>query len=81
MPTFIKQHLTLSDNNTYDLVRVLSIVAFAQFLGSELFVVYKSVSFDAQAFGIGLGAVIAGVGVALKFNPDDTQKKDGNVGS
>ena len=78
MQTFIKQLLTMSDNNTYDLVRVLSLVAFAQFLGSELFVVYKSVAFDAQAFGIGLGAVIAGVGVALKFNPD---VKDSNVGS
>jgi len=70
MPTFLKHLLTLSDNSTYDIVRVLAVVSLIQFLGSEGYVVYKSGAFDAQSFGMGLGAVIAGVGVALKFNPD-----------
>ncbi|HET8689323.1 MAG TPA: hypothetical protein VFM18_22160 [Methanosarcina sp.] len=71
MPTFLKQILTLSDNVTYDIVRVLAVISFIQYLGSEAWVLYKTTVFDAQSFGIGLGAVIAGVGVALKFNPDN----------
>lgn len=70
MPTWLKQLLTLSDNATYDIIRVLSVIAFIQYLVSEAFVLYKTMVFDAQSFGIGLGAVIAGIGVALKFNPD-----------
>lgn len=71
MPIWLKHLLTLSDNTTYDIVRVLAVVSFIQYLGSEGWVLYKTTVFDAQSFGIGLGAVIAGVGVALKFNPDN----------
>lgn len=77
MKRSIQQAFTGRDNVTVDVVRVLAVVSFVVGIGLEIFVVgWKAlrpdatVSFDLQAYGIGLGALFATVGVALKLKAD-----------
>jgi hypothetical protein len=54
------------DNETHDVVRVVGLVGALTALGLQIYVVtWKSQPFDFQAFGIGLGALLASVGAAL----------------
>ena len=63
-----RQLLTESDNVTHDLYRYLAVVSIATGLGLQTYVIiWKSQPFDMQTFGIGVGALFAGVGVALKL--------------
>ncbi len=67
--------LTESDNRTVDAVRVLAVLAVVIGLALQVWVVIRWVGpapqpFDFQEFGLGLGAVFAGVGAALKLKPE-----------
>ena len=65
--------LTESDNVTHDLYRYLSIAAILTGLGLNIYsVVWQSAKFDMQEFGIGVGALFAGMAVALNFKKDTT---------
>lgn len=70
MPSWLKQNLTLNDNVTFDIFRILAVYALLQFLGSELYILIKTNSFDAMGFGTGIGAVLIAIGAALKLKPD-----------
>jgi hypothetical protein len=61
--------LTGKDNQTHDVVRWMAIAAVLVALGLEIYVVavHKSQPFDMQTFGIGVGALFAAVGAALKL--------------
>jgi hypothetical protein len=62
----VRQLMTESDNTTHDLYRYLALAAICVGLGLNIFsVVYKAQLFDMQTFGIGTGALFAGVGIAL----------------
>jgi hypothetical protein len=67
--------LTESDNSTVDAVRVLALVAVVIGLALQIWVVVRWFGpapqpFDFQNFGIGVGALFGGVGVALKLKPE-----------
>jgi hypothetical protein len=67
--------LTESDNSTVDAVRVLALVAVIIGLALQIWVVVRWFGpapqpFDFQNFGIGVGALFGGVGVALKLKPE-----------
>ena len=67
--------LTESDNSTVDAIRVLALVAVIIGLALQIWVVVRWIGpapqpFDFQAFGIGVGALFGGVGVALKLKPE-----------
>jgi hypothetical protein len=67
--------LTESDNSTIDAIRVLALVAVIIGLALQIWVVVRWFGpapqpFDFQNFGIGVGALFGGVGIALKLKPE-----------
>lgn len=71
MMATIKQLLTGKDNQTHDIVRWIAALGSLQGLGLSIYdVVVHHNPFDIQQFGIGLGAMLAGVGAALGFKKD-----------
>ena len=71
--------ITESDNATLDAIRLLAVIAVVIGLSLQVWVVIRWVGpspqlFDFQAFGLGLGAVFAGVGAALKLKPESGEK-------
>lgn len=61
----LKNIFTERDNATPCPVRVLAILGGVEFLGLAGMVAYRTTSFDMQAFGIGLGVVLAAIGAAI----------------
>ncbi|MDE2022024.1 MAG: amino acid ABC transporter substrate-binding protein [Patescibacteria group bacterium] len=64
---FIKDCITGIDGESYDVGRVLWIAAFIVGLGLEVYAVFAKTTFDLQQYGIGVGALLAAGGVALKL--------------
>ena len=65
---FLKSISTGKDNTTHDVARVLAICSFLTGLGLSIYAVaWKGQAFDLQQFGIGIGAMFAGLGAALKL--------------
>jgi len=66
--TFIKNIGTGKDGETHDVIRWTAIWTTVTALGLTIYnVMYKGMVFDIQSFGIGMGAVFAAVGAALKL--------------
>ena len=66
-----KHMLTEPDNETYDVAKflaVLSVIAAIVFQGHNVLITH--IVFDMQNFGIGIGALFAGVAAALGFKKD-----------
>ena len=61
----VKQLLTESDNETHDIFRWLSLASVAVAIGLSIYSVVQGGLFDAQSYGIGLGGLLAGTGVAI----------------
>jgi hypothetical protein len=71
----VRQLMTEADNRTHDLYRYLALLSIVVGLGLNIYAVHKGQPFDMQAFGLGIGALFAGVGVAIglkKENKSDT---------
>lgn len=59
------------DNRTHDLFKYLSCLTVLVALGLTCYeVISNGTAFDIQAFGIGMGAVLAGAGAALLMKKD-----------
>ena len=68
MKAMFTQLLTGSDNSTHDIVRWLAAFGGLTGLCLQIFdVTWHHTKFDIQAFGIGLGSMLAGVGAALRL--------------
>lgn len=68
-----RQLVTESDNVTHDLYRYLAIASICTGLGLQVYAIgWKGQAFDMQTFGIGVGALFAGVGVALGLKKETT---------
>ena len=68
----IRQLLTESDNITHDLYRYMAVASVVSGLGLQIIAVFKGQPFDMQAFGVGTGALLAGVGVALGMKKENS---------
>lgn len=66
----IRQLLTESDNVTHDLFRYLAVGLVAAGVALQALALYYGRTFSMQDFGIGSGALLAGVGVALGLKKD-----------
>jgi hypothetical protein len=78
---WLKDALTESDGESYDHIRMLAVLAVVIGLALQVWVVVRWAgpspqAFDMQSFGLGLGAVFAGVGAALKLKPEAPVKGD-----
>lgn len=71
MREIIKQLLTESDNITHDIYRYLAVFSIISGLCFQAIAVWKGQPFDMQQFGIGVGALFAGVGVALGLKKEE----------
>jgi hypothetical protein len=70
LPNFLKHWLTEPDNATFCPVRALAILGVLQYLGMSGLHYYQHHIFDPQAYAVGFGALIGGVGVALGLKKD-----------
>lgn len=68
----LRQLVTESDNVTHDIYRYLALAAILTGLGLAITAVVKGQPFDMQNFGIGIGALFAGVGVALGLKTSES---------
>lgn len=70
----VRMLLTESDNRTHDLFRYLALCSIITGLALAVYsVVWKSQPFDMQTFGIGVGSLLAGVGVAIGLKKEGAQ--------
>ena len=61
----LRQLLTGADNTTHDLYRYLALLSIVVGLGLAIYSVVWQKPFDMLQFGSGVGALFAGIGVAL----------------
>lgn len=67
----LKQVLTGADNETHDVIRWIGLLGALVALFLQAYVVVaKGASFDFQAFGIGMGALVAAIGAGLGLKKD-----------
>jgi hypothetical protein len=65
------------DNKTFDITKVLAILAIVAGVGLSVFsVVYKGQAFNYQDYGIGTAALFAGVAVALGLKKETKNVDD-----
>lgn len=67
---FLRQIFTEPDNKTFCMVKVLAAVGSVQYLGLSVASYVQHATFDPQAYAVGLGALLGGVGVALGLKKD-----------
>lgn len=65
MNTFFKAVLTGKDNETYDVGRVLLLLGGIVFLSCTMIAVLKSLQFDMEKFGYGMGTLLGGGGIGI----------------
>lgn len=66
-----KDWVTEPDGITHCPIRWVAVIGIFQGLGTEVYTVFwQHAAFDLQAFGVGLGAIIATVGAALGMKKD-----------
>lgn len=68
------------DGKSYDVGRISAVVTVANAIGLSIYdVVWQHAHFDLQAYGIGAGALFAGLGALLKLKensePGSTQER------
>lgn len=61
----VKQMVTESDNLTHDLFKWIALGGFFTFNANQGYAIYKGMAFDPQGYGIGMGALLGGIGIAL----------------
>lgn len=70
----LKELMTSDDNVTWDVFRSLAVASIVvAFFLEGYSVIWQGKTFDMQAFGIGVGSLLGGVGVALRLNKDETK--------
>lgn len=68
----VRQLVTESDNTTHDIYRYLALASFVAGIALQIVSVYKGQPFDFQNYGVGAGALLAGVGVALGMKKENS---------
>jgi len=75
-PKFLKHILTEPDNSTFCPVRLVALLGSLQYLALSAAGYIQHATFDPQAYAIGLGALLGGVGVALGLKKDSKKDSD-----
>lgn len=68
---WLRDLLTETDGATHDIVRWAAAIGSVNAIGLSAYdVIGHAAHFDFQNYGIGFGAMLAGVGAALKMKPE-----------
>jgi len=65
MTEVLRQLMTENDNTTHDLYRYLALASVVIAILLSAYSVYRTGVFDASSYGMGIGALFAGLGVQL----------------
>lgn len=77
MKIFMRHLFTEGDNATFDLAKVLAASAVLSGIGLQIYAVgWNRQAFDMQIFGIGTGALFAGLGVALGMKKESAANNE-----
>jgi hypothetical protein len=79
LPKFLQHILTEPDNSTFCPVRLIALAGSFQYLGLAIAQYVQHATFDPQGYAVGLGALIGGVGVALKLKKDTNDAPDSST--
>jgi uncharacterized membrane protein len=67
MGEILKQLLTGRDNQTHDVARHLAVIAVLAGIGLQAWAIHKGQPFSLNDYGIGMGSLLSGLGVAIKL--------------
>lgn len=73
---FFNDLLTEPDNHTFCPVRILSALGSIQYIAMATAAYIQHGVFDPQGYAIGFGAMLAGIGAALKLKKDSKEDPD-----
>ena len=75
----VKEWLTESDNETFDMTKALAALSIlAGIVLAAVSVVWKDAPLNMQDYGIGMGALFGGLGVALGLKKETCNVNDSN---
>lgn len=79
MNKIVKEWLTESDNETFDVTKALAALSIlAGIVLAVVSVVWKDAPLNMQDYGIGMGALFGGLGVALGLKKETCNVNDSN---
>lgn len=78
---FLNDLLTEPDNHTFCPVRILAALGSLQYIALAAANYFQHAIFDPQGYAVGFGALIGGIGVALKLKKDSKEDPDVSSGS
>jgi hypothetical protein len=81
LPKYFKQILTEPDNKTFCPVRSLALLGSLQYLVLCAMNYFQHAVFDPQGYAVGFGALLGGVGVALKLKKDSSDAPTSSTSS
>lgn len=73
---FFNDLLTEPDNKTFCPVRILAVLGSLQYIALAAANYVQHSVFDPQGYAVGFGALIGGIGVALKLKKDSKEDHD-----
>ena len=74
---FLKDLFTEADNKTFDLAKVLALLAVVNGLSLTVYeVAWKGTTFNFQDYGIGVGLLFGGLAAVLTFKKEANDKSE-----
>jgi hypothetical protein len=70
MKTILKNMLTEHDNTTFCMSRGLSFLAVIAGIALKIYAVILGLPFDLQGYGVGISAMISGLGLSIKLKDE-----------
>ena len=72
---FLNDMFTEVDNRTFDLSKVLAVMAVINGLGLTIYeVVWKGPTFNMESYGLGVGLLFGGLAAVLTFKKESNDK-------
>lgn len=72
---FLNDMFTEVDNRTFDLSKVLAVMAVINGLGLTIYeVVWKGTTFNMESYGLGVGLLFGGLAAVLTFKKESNDK-------
>ena len=74
---FLSDMFTETDNHTFDLSKVLAVIAVMNGLALTVYeVVWKGTVFNMESYGLGIGLLFGGLAAVLTFKKESNDKPE-----